>query len=186
MKSKKLSAKDRDALFKALKTRFEKNVNRHKGLEWAKVQAKLNANPEKLWSLNEMERTKGDPDVIGHDHKTGEYVFVDCSSQTPEGRVSLCYDDEALKARKEHKPKGSAVAMATAMGVEMLTEEEYFDLQKLGEFDTKRSSWIKTPDKIRRLGGALYCCHRYHRLFVGANGADSYYSGRGFRASLRV
>ena len=157
-------------------------MNRHQGVEWAKVQARLN--PEKLWSLNEMERTGGEPDVVGQDK--GGYIFVDCSEQTPEGRVSLCYDDEALKSRKEHKPKGSAVGMADAMGVELLTEEEYFALQKLGEFDTKRSSWIRTPPEIRKLGGALYCDCRYGRVFVGHNGAESYYSGRAFRGLLRV
>ena len=188
MKSKKkeLSRKDREKLLKALKARFEKNMKRHTGLEWAQVEAKLEANPDKLWSLNEMERTGGEPDVVGHDKKTGEYIFFDCSSQTPSGRVSLCYDDEALEARKEHKPKDSAVGMARVMGVELLTEEQYFELQKLGEFDTKRSSWIMTPPEIRKLGGALYCDRRYGRVFVGHNGAESYYSGRGFRASLKV
>ena len=188
MKSKKreLSRKDREELLKALKARFEKNMKRHTGLEWAQVEAKLEANPDKLWSLNKMERTGGEPDVVGHDKKTGEYIFFDCSPQTPSGRVSLCYDDEALEARKEHKPKGSALGMATVAGVELLTEEEYFELQKLGEFDTKRSSWIMTPPEIRKLGGALYCDRRYGRVFVGHNGAESYYSGRGFRASLKV
>ena len=169
-----------------MKARFKKNISRHKGIAWAEVQAKLEANGEKLWSLNEMERTGGEPDVIGHDKKIGEYIFFDCAPQTPGDRVSLCYDDEALAARKEHKPKGSALGMAAAMGVEMLTEEQYLELQKLGDFDTKRSSWIKTPDEIRKLGGALYCDRRYGRVFVGHNGADSYYSGRGFRGSLRV
>jgi hypothetical protein len=183
---KKLSPKEREELLKTLEARFEKNMNRHKGLDWAKVKAKLEANPEKLCSLNEMERTSGEPDVVRQDKKTGEYVFFDCSAQTPSDRVSLCYDDEALEARKEHKPKGSAVGMATAMGVELLTEEEYQELQKLGEFDTKRSSWIKTPADIRKLGGALYCDRRYGRVFVGHNGADSYYSGRAFRGSVRV
>ncbi len=183
---KKLSPGQREELFRALKVRFEANMNRHKGIEWPKVQPKLEANPEKLWSLSEMERTGGEPDVVGHDKKTGEYIFVDCSIQTPSGRVSLCYDDEALEARKEHKPKGSAAGMATGMGVELLTEEEYFELQKLGEFDTKRSSWIKTPAAIRKLGGALYCDRRYDRVFVGHNGADSYYSGRAFRGALRI
>jgi len=181
-----LSPKQREELLKALKTRFEKNVNRHKGMVWAKVQARLEANPEKLWSLNEMERTGGEPDVVGHDKKTGEYIFFDCSEQTPEDRVSLCYDREALDSRKEHKPKSSVMDMAAVMGVELLTEEQYLDLQKLGEFDTKRSSWIKTPADIRKLGGALYCDRRYGRVFVGHNGAESYYSGRGFRGSLRV
>jgi hypothetical protein len=183
---KQLPPGKREELLKALEARFEKNMNRHKGLEWVKVKAKLEANPEKLWSLHEMERTGGEPDVVGQDKKTGEYVFVDCSAQTPTDRVSLCYDDEALEARKENKPKGSAVGMATAMGVELLTEEEYFALQKLGEFDTKRSSWIRTPAEIRKLGGALYCDRRYGRVFVGHNGADSYYSGRAFRGSVRV
>ncbi len=182
----KLSAEQRDELLKTVKARFEKNMSRHKGVEWAKVEARLKANADKLWSLHEMERTGGEPDVVGQDKKTGEYVFFDCSAQTPGDRVSLCYDDEALAARKEHKPKGSAVGMAAAMGVELLTEEQYFELQKLGEFDTKRSSWIKTPAEIRKLGGALYCDRRYGRVFVGHNGADSYYSGRAFRGSLRV
>jgi hypothetical protein len=183
---KKLAAKERDDLLETLQARFEKNMNRHKGIEWAKVKAKLEADPEKLWSLHIMETTGGEPDVVGQAKKTGEYVFFDCSAQTPIGRVSLCYDDEALEARKEHKPKDSAVGMATEIGVELLTEEEYFELQKLGEFDTKRSSWIKTPPEIRKQGGALYCDRRYGRVFVGHNGADSYYSGRGFRAALRV
>jgi hypothetical protein len=183
---KRLSSGQGEELLKALKARFEKNMGRHKGLDWAKVEARLKSNPDRLWSLGEMERTGGEPDVVGEDKKTGEYVFFDCSPQTPEGRVSLCYDDEALAARKEHKPKGSAVGMATAMGVELLTEEQYFALQKLGEFDTKRSSWIRTPAEIRKLGGALYCDRRYGRIFVGHNGADSYYSGRGFRGALRV
>jgi Protein of unknown function (DUF4256) len=183
---KQLSPKQREELLKALKARFEKNLNRHKGLDWAKVQARLEANPDKLWSLNEMERTGGEPDVVGHDKKSGEIIFFDCSEQTPSGRVSLCYDDEALASRKEHKPKGSAVGLAAAMGIEILTEEEYLSLQKLGKFDTKRSSWIKTPADIRKLGGALYCDRRYGRVFVGHNGAESYYSGRGFRGSLRI
>ena len=183
---KKLSSKQLEELLRGLKARFEKNTNRHKGLEWAKVQARLEAKAEKLWSLNEMERTGGEPDVVGQDKKTSEYIFFDCAPQTPRDRVSLCYDNEALAARKEHKPKGSAVSMAAAMGVELLTEEQYFELQKLGEFDTTRSSWIKTPAEIRKLGGALYCCHRYGRVFVGSNGAESYYSGRAFRASLGV
>jgi hypothetical protein len=183
---KKLSAAQGAELLTTLKVRFEKNLNRHKGLDWPKVQTRLKARPEKLWSLSEMERTGGEPDVVRHDKETGEYVFVDCAPQTPEGRVSLCYDDEALAARKEHKPKGSALGMAAAMNVAILTEEQYFELQKLGEFDTKRSSWIKTPAEIRKLGGALYCDRRYGRVFVGHNGADSYYSGRGFRAALRV
>ena len=187
MKSKKaLSPKQREELLGLLKARFEKNMNRHKNLEWAKVQAKLEANAEKLWSLNEMERTGGEPDVVGQDQKTGEYIFFDCSPQSPEGRVSFCYDREALNSRKEHKPKNSVMDMAAAMGIGLLTEEQYLDLQKLGEFDTKSSSWVKTPPDIRKLGGALYCDRRYGRVFVGHNGAQSYYSGRGFRGALRV
>jgi hypothetical protein len=184
--TQELSAKQQEELLNALKVRFEKNLNRHKGLEWAKVQVKLEASAEKLWSLNEMERTGGEPDVVGQDKKTGEYIFFDCSEQTPEGRVSLCYDREALDSRKEHKPKSSVMDMAAAMGIEALTEEQYLELQELGEFDTKRSSWIKTPADIRKLGGALYCDRRYGRVFVGHNGAESYYNGRGFRGSLRV
>jgi hypothetical protein len=183
---KKLSSGQVEELLETLKVRFEKNMSRHKGLEWAKVETRLKASPAKLWSLGEMEKTGGEPDVVGRDKETGEYLFVDCSVQTPGGRVSLCYDDEALAARKEHKPKGSAVGMAAAMGAEMLTEEQYLALQKLGEFDTKRSSWIKTPAEIRKRGGALYCDRRYDRVFVGHNGADSYYSGRGFRCALSV
>jgi hypothetical protein len=183
---KELSPKQRDELLKALKVRFEKNLNRHKGLDWAKVQARLEAYPEKLWSLSEMERTGGEPDVVSQDKKSGEVVFFDCSEQTPSGRVSLCYDDEALASRKEHKPKGSAVGMAVAMGVEILTEEEYLALQKLGEFDTKRSSWLATPAEMRKLGGALYAERRYNRNFIGCNGAESYYAGRGFRCVLKV
>ena len=183
---KELSAGQRAELLETLKARFEKNMARHKGLEWAKVKARLEASAGKLWSLHVMETTGGEPDVVGQEKKTGEYIFFDCSAQTPSGRVSLCYDEEALEARKEHKPKDSAVGMAAAMGVELLTEEEYFMLQKLGEFDTKRSSWIETPAEIRNLGGALYCDRRYGRVFVGHNGADSYYSGRAFRGSLKV
>jgi len=183
---KELSPKQREELLKALKDRFEKNLNRHKGLDWAKVQARLEANPEKLWSLQEMERTGGEPDVVGQDKKTGEYVFYDCSGQSPKGRVSFCYDREALDSRKEFKPKNSVMDMATTMGIELLTEEEYFALQKLGEFDTKSSSWLKTPPDIRKLGGAIYGDRRYGRVFIGHNGAESYYSGRGFRGSLRV
>ena len=188
MKSNKnqLSPKQREELFTTLKARFEKNLNRHKGLDWARVQARLEANAEKLWSLQEMERTGGDPDVVGHDKKSGEYVFVDCSAQSPKGRTSLCYDPEALESRKEFKPKNSVMDMAAAMGIELLTEEEYFALQKLGEFDTKSSSWLKTPADIRKLGGAIYGDRRYGRVFIGHNGAESYYSGRGFRGSLRV
>jgi hypothetical protein len=185
-KAEKLSSGQGEELLTTLKARFEKNMNRHKALDWAKVQTRLKAKPDKLWSLGEMERTGGEPDVVDHDKETGEYIFSDCAPQTPGERVSLCYDDEALAARKEHKPKGSAVGTAAAMGVELLTEEQYFELQKLGEFDTKRSSWIKTPAEIRKLGGALYCDRRYGRVFVGHNGAESYYSGRGFRGALRV
>jgi hypothetical protein len=183
---KELSPAQREELLATLKARFEKNLNRHKGLEWAKVKARLEADAGKLWSLSEMEKTGGEPDVVGHDKKTGEYVFFDCSEQTPAGRTSLCYDREALDSRKEHKPKSTVMDMAAAMGVEVLTEDQYFELQKLGEFDTKRSSWIKTPADIRKLGGALYCDRRYGRVFVGHNGADSYYGGRGFRGSVRV
>jgi hypothetical protein len=183
---KELSSGQSEELLETLKARFEKNMSLHKGVDWAKVQSRLKTKPEKLWSLSEMERTGGEPGVVGEDKKTGEYIFFDCAPQTPEGRVSLCYDEEALAARKEHKPKGSAVGVAAAMGVELLTEEQYFALQKVGEFDTKRSSWIKTPAEIRKLGGALYCDRRYGRVFVGHNGADSYYSGRGFRGALRV
>src|SRR5665213_265756 len=183
---KELSPKQREEFLATLKASFEKNLNRHKGLEWAKVQAKLEANAEKLWSLSEMERTGGEPDVVGQDKKSGEYVFFDCSAQSPKGRVSFCYDREALDGRKEHKPKSSVMDMAAAMGIEVLTEEQYFELQKLGKFDPKRSNWLKTPADIRKLGGALYCDRRYGRVFVGHNGADSYYSGRGFRGWLKV
>jgi hypothetical protein len=183
---KELSPEQREELLSALKARFEKNMNRHKGLEWAKVQAKLAANPEKLWSLNEMERTGGEPDVVGHDHKTGEYIFYDCSAESPKGRRSVCYDREALESRKEHKPENSAVDMAAAMGIELLTEEQYRALQQLGEFDPKTSSWVKTPADIRQLGGALYVDRRYDTVFVYHNGAESYYAARGFRGALRV
>ena len=183
---KELSPKQREELLKALKARFEKNMNRHKGLEWAKVQAKLEANPEKLWSLSEMERTGGEPDVVGHYKKTGEYIFFDCSAETPEGRTSVCYDREGLESRKEHKPKTTAMDTAAAMGIELLTEEQYLELQKLGEFDLKTSSWVKTPADIRKLGGALYCDRRYGRVFVGHNGAQSYYGARAFRGSLGI
>ena len=183
---KQLSPKQREELLGALKARFEKNMNRHKGLEWAKVQVKLGANAEKLWSLNEMERTGGEPDVVGHDKKTGEYIFFDCSPESPKGRVSVCYDREGLESRKEHRPKTTAMDLAAAMGIELLTEEEYLGLQKLGEFDTKTSSWVKTPADIRELGGALYCDRRYGRVFVGHNGAQSYYAARAFRGWLRV
>ena len=181
-----LSPKQRDELFAVLKARFEKNLGRHPGLVWVKVQARLEVRPDKLWSLAEMERTGGEPDVVGQDKKSGEYVFFDCSEQTPSGRTSLCYDREAFDGRKEHKPKSSVMEMAAAMGIEVLTEDQYFELQKLGEFDTKRSSWIKTPADIRKLGGALYGDRRYGRVFVGHNGAESYYNGRGFRGVLKV
>jgi hypothetical protein len=183
---KELSPKQREELLRALKDRFEKNLSRHKGLEWAKVQAKLEANPEKLWPLNEMERTGGEPDVVGHDKKAGEYIFFDCSAESPKGRTSFCYDREALDSRKEHKPKNNVMDMSATMGIELLTEEQYFELQKLGEFDAKTSSWIATPADIRKLGGALYCDRRYGRVFVGHNGAQSYYAARAFRGSLRV
>jgi len=183
---KELSPEQREELLRALKARFEKNMNRHKGLEWAKVQAKLEANTEKLWSLNEMERTGGEPDVVGHDKKTGEYIFYDCSAESPNGRRSVCYDGAALESRKEHKPKNSAADMAAAMGIELLTEEQYRELQKLGAFDAKTSSWVKTPSDIRKLGGALFCDRRYGHVFVSHNGAESYYAARAFRGSLRV
>src|SRR5499426_2201603 len=183
---KQLSPQQREELLRALKVRFEKNTNRHKGLEWAKVQAKLEANIEKLWSLNGMERTGGEPDVVGHDKKTGEYIFYDCSAESPKGRRSLCYDREALESRKEHKPKDSAMDMASAMGIELLTEGQYRELQKLGDFDAKTSSWVKTPSEIRKLGGALFCDRRYGHVFTYHNGAQSYYAVRGFRGSLKV
>jgi len=181
-----LSKKQREEILKALKARFEKNMNRHQGLEWAKIQAKLEADPEKLWSLNEMERTGGEPDVVGHDKKTGEYIFYDCSEESPKGRRSLCYDREAFDSRKENKPKDNALGMATAMGIELLTEEQYRELQKLGNFDAKTSSWVKTPSNIRKLGGALFCDRRFDTIFLYHNGAESYYAARGFRGSLRV
>ncbi len=183
---KELSPEQRKELLNTLKARFEKNMNRHKGLEWAKVQAKLEGNTEKLWSLNEMERTGGEPDVVGHDKKTGEYIFYDCSAESPKGRRSVCYDHEALESRKEHKPENSAIDMTAAMGIELLTEEQYRELQKLGNFDTKTSSWIITPADIRKLGGAIFCDRRYDNVFVYHNGAESYYAARGFRGSLRV
>ncbi|PZR75963.1 MAG: DUF4256 domain-containing protein [Chthoniobacterales bacterium] len=183
---KKLSPEQREELLKTLKVRFEKNMNRHKGLEWTKVKAKLEANPEKLWSLNEMERTGGGPDVVGYEKRTAEFVFFDCSPQSPKDRTSVCYDREALDSRKEHKPKNSAIDMAAAMSIELLTEEQYGELQKLGEFDTKSSSWVKAPADVRKLGGALFGDRRFGRVFVYHNGAQSYYSGRGFRGSLRV
>jgi uncharacterized protein DUF4256 len=182
----KLSAAQREELLSALKVRFEKNMDRHKGLEWAKVQAKLEAHPEMLWSLNEMEKTGGEPDVVGQDKKTGDFIFYDCSAESPKGRRSVCYDREALESRKEHKPKNNVIDMAAAMGVELLTEEEYRALQKLGNFDTKTSSWVQTPADIRKLGGAIFCDRRYDTVFVYHNGAESYYAARGFRASLRV
>lgn len=184
--AKDIKAKQREELLTTLKARFEKNMNRHKGLEWAKVQARLEANPGKLWSLNEMESTGGEPDVVGHDKKTGEYIFYDCSAESPKGRRSVCYDREALESRKEHKPKDSAINMAAAMGIELLTEDQYRELQKLGEFDLKTSSWVQTPSNIRKLGGALYCDRRYDTVFLSHNGAESYYAARGFRGSLRV
>ncbi|MBI4360739.1 DUF4256 domain-containing protein [Candidatus Micrarchaeota archaeon] len=182
----KLSPKQREELLATLKSRFEKNMRRHKGLAWANVQAKLEANPGKLWSLNEMERTGGEPDVVGRDKKAGEYVFFDCSAESPSGRRSVCYDREAQDARKEFKPKDNALDMAAAMGVELLTEGQYRELQPLGEFDLKTSSWIKTPSDVRKLGGALFCDRRYGYVFVYHNGAESYYAARGFRGSLRV
>jgi uncharacterized protein DUF4256 len=169
-----------------LKARFEKNMNRHKGLAWARVQAKLEANAEKLWSLNEMEKTGGEPDVVGRDQKTGEYILYDCSAETPSGRRSLCYDGEALRSRKEHKPKNSAMDLAAAIGIEMLTEEQYRELQSLGEFDTKTSSWVNTPSDIRKLGGAIFGDRRFDRVFIYHNGAESYYGARGFRGVLRI
>ena len=183
---KELSVAERDDLLKVLKARFEKNMNRHKSLEWAEVQAKLEARTEKLWSLNEMERTGGEPDVVGFDKKTAQYIFYDCSAESPKGRRSLCYDREALEARKENKPKDSAVNMASDLGIEILTEEQYYELQKLGSFDLKTSSWVSTPADIRKLGGAISCDRRFGRVFTGHNGADSYYAARGFRGSLRV
>jgi len=181
---KELSPEQREELLRALKARFEKNMNRHKGLEWAKVQAKLEANTEKLWSLNEMERTGGEPDVVGHDKKTGEYIFYDCSAESPKGRRKVCYDREA--AEKREAPGGNVIDMAAAMGIELLTEEQYRELQKLGNFDTKTESWVKTPSDIRKLGGALFADRRYNHVFVFHNSAPSWYSARGFRGSLRV
>ena len=183
---KELSPKQREELLTTLKARFEKNMNRHQGLEWTKVRATLEANAEKLWSLNEMERTGGEPDIVGQDKNTGEYAFYDCSPESPKGRTSPCYDREALDSRKEHKPKNSAMDMAATMGTELLTEEQYQDLQRLGNFDTKSSSWLKTPGDIRKLGGAIFGDRRFGRVFVYHNGAESYYSGRGFRGWLRV
>lgn len=187
MKNKKeLSPEQQQGLLNELKARFEKNMNRHKGLEWAKIQAKLEANPGKLWSLDEMEISGGEPDVVGYDKKTGEYIFYDCSAESPKGRRSLCYDRAALDSRKEHKPENSALNMAVEIGIEILDEEQYRELQQLGKFDTKTSSWVKTPAEIRKLGGALFCDRRYDTIFLYHNGAESYYAARGFRGSLRV
>ena len=183
---KKLSPEQRKELLLTLKTRFEKNMGRHKGIEWVKVQTKLETNSGKLWSLHEMERTGGEPDIVAYDKKTGEYIFYDCSAESPNGRRSVCYDHDALESRKEHKPKNSAIDLAADMGIELLREEEYRDLQTLGNFDEKTSSWITTPSDIRKLGGALFCDRRYDHVFVYHNGADSYYAARGFRGSLRV
>ena len=186
MSSITLSRKQREELLRALQARFEKNMNRHRNLQWTEVQAKLEANADRLWSLYEMERTGGEPDVVGHDKKTGEYIFDDCSEESPKGRRSVCYDREALDSRKENKPKDNAMDMASAMGVEILTEEQYRELQKLGTFDAKTSSWVKTPSAIRKLGGALFCDRRYNTVFLYHNGAESYYAARGFRGELRV
>jgi len=183
---KELSSEQREELLAVLKARFEKNVNRHKGLDWAKIQAKLEANPEKLWSLDDMEITGGEPDVVGYDKTADEYIFYDCSEESPKGRRSICYDREALEARKAHKPANTAMDMAAAMGIELLTEEQYRELQQLGNFDMKTSSWIETPAEVRKLGGALFCDRRYNKVFTYHNGADSYYAARGFRGSLRV
>jgi len=183
---KKLSPEQQRELLTTLETRFAKNVNRHKGLEWANLKAKLEANTESLWSLNEMERTGGEPDVVGLDKKTGEYIIYDCAAESPKGRRSVCFDREALESRKEHKPENNAIDMAAAIGIELLTEEQYRELQKLGKFDTKTSSWVNTPSAIRKLGGALFCDRRYDTVFVYHNGAESYYAARGFRGSLRI
>jgi len=182
----KLSAAQREELMEALQARFKKNMHRHRGLEWSKVRSKLEANPERLWSLNEMERTGGEPDVVGLDKKTGEYSFYDCSAESPKDRRSLCYDREAWESRKEHKPKSNAIDVAADMGIELLTEDQYRELQKVGEFDTKTSSWVKTPPDIRKLGGAIFCDRRYNTVFTYHNGAESYYAARGFRGSLRI
>jgi hypothetical protein len=181
-----LSKKQGEELLRALKARFEKNMNRHKGLDWPEVQAELEAETEQLWSLHEMERTGGEPDVVGRDKNTGDYIFYDCSAESPKGRRSLCYDREALESRKENRPKDNAIGMAGAMGIEVLTEEQYRELQKLGDFDTKTSSWVKTPSAIRKLGGALFCDRRFNTVFVYHNGAESYYAARGFRGSLKI
>lgn len=183
---KELSPGQQEELIRALKARFEKNMNLHQDIEWANVYSRLGANGEKLWSLNEMEKTGGEPDVVGYDEKTNEYIFQDCSAESPKGRRSLCYDREALDSRKEHKPENNAIEMATAMGIELLSEEQYRELQKLGNFDTKTSSWVKTPPEIRKLGGAIFCDRRYNQVFVYHNGADSYYAVRGFRGSIRI
>ncbi len=184
--NKELLPEQRDELLKILKARFEKNLNLHKDIEWDKVQAKLESNAEKLWSLNEMEITGGEPDVVGYDENTDEYIFYDCSLESPKGRRSICYDHEALESRKEHKPENNAMDMARDMGIEILTEAEYRKLQKLGNFDTKTSSWVKTPDYIRKLGGAIFCDYRYDTVFVYHNGAESYYASRGFRGFLKI
>jgi hypothetical protein len=181
-----LSPQQREELLRTLKVRFEKNMNRHKGIEWRKVQSKLEASNEKLWSLGEMEETGGEPDVVGYDNKTGEYIFYDCSAESPKGRRSICYDREGLDSRKENKPENSAMDMAAEMGIELLTEEQYRDLQKLGNFDMKTSSWVQTPAEIRKLGGALFADFRYNHVFIYHNGAESYYAVRGFRGSLRI
>jgi hypothetical protein len=185
-RARDMTTEQHEELLRSLKARFEKNMNRHKGLEWAEVLARLEADTEKLWSLNEMERTGGEPDVVGHDEETGEYIFYDCSVESPQGRRNVCYDREALESRKRHKPEKNAIDMAAAMGIELLSEEQYRELQRLGDFDTKTSSWVKTPSDIRKLGGALFCDRRYHHVFVYHNGAPSYYAVRGFRGSLRV
>lgn len=185
-REKEMEAKQREELLKGLKARFEKHLKRHKGLEWAKVEAKLEAQAEKLWSLYEMERTGGEPDLVGYDKKTDEYIFYDCSAESPKGRRSVCYDREGLESRKENRPENSALEMAASMGIELLTEEQYRELQRLGNFDLKTSSWVQTPSEIRKLGGALYCDRRYDQVFVYHNGASSYFAARGFRGSLRV
>lgn len=184
--TEKITRQQSDVLLSTLSARFDKNMKRHQGLDWGKVQAKFEVNPEKLWSLHEMERTGGEPDVVGHDAKTGEYIFYDCSAESPKGRRSLCYDRAGLESRKEHQPESNAIDMAAAMGVELLTEEQYLELQRLGEFDLKTSSWVKTPSEIRTLGGAIFCDRRYNTVFVYHNGASSYYAARGFRGLLRV
>lgn len=183
---KKLSPEQQNTLLRTLRVRFEKNMNRHKGLAWEQIEAKLEANPAKLWSLQEMEKSGGEPDIVGYDKKTGEYIFYDCAAESPKGRRSICYDREALDARKEHKPANCAVDMAEEMGIELLTEEQYRELQKLGEFDTKTSSWVKTPSTIRKLGGAIFCDRRFDTVFVYHNGAEAYYGARGFRGWLKV